>query len=577
MPEDAGKKKFIKDFLQNIKGGDGYIEDIWIERIIRLPGAEGDGSTARSLSGRTVNNITQLLEDDLQHSFDEGYFTFRLIAALVGSGKTSLLTYLHELTKTKLTYENFSVVSRFQLSSLRMIGGSQSFSVKLYCYILAQTFWELLNSSSQIIKNKAKNILSDYLEPTEVNQLISVDKFTPFYSRFSNYFARINVPFEDLFFETINIIFTVEPRFTFAYLIDELDSLQDFPNELQETKLLIKALIKKAFQEFGSRIRLLIYLVGTSENIENFLGEDFVIRSLIESSIINLNKGYENEFEMIRAKIDGRIEDEFKRYKNFSQAWQEIKSISLPPSPNLRKFCKEYSGAVLEVYERYFREAPEQRFEGNARELVEAQCRQKWESFLKQKSYRLSSVSTTTILAGHAFDCYIELLHNGICIAKGFGEAKNYELLTSHLETFHKWLEDVNFKPSNNDGNPIDLAFIIAPACPSLLQRKLELKNIHFIQSSKVINPATKPKSPSLPNSKLSLPLDINSAETKSIIKAFKGANITAKKIDKLTEYTRKKPYENLDELVLDLALTDNAKRVLQTKIDENKICFLTK
>ena len=548
------------------------IEDIWIERIVRLPGTDGEGSTARSLSGRTVNNITQLLEDDLKHSFDEGYFTFRLIAALVGSGKTSLLTYLHELTKTKLTYEDFSIVSRFQLSNLLMIGGSQSFTVKLYCYILAQTFWELLNSSSQIIKNKAKNILSDYLEPTQVNQLMSIDRFTPFYSKFSNYFARINVPFEDLFFETINTIFTVEPRFTFAYLIDELDSLQNFPNELQETKLLIKALIKRASQDFGSRIRLLIYLVGTSENIESFLGEDFVIRSLIEASVINLSKGYENELEMIRAKIDERVEGAFKGYGNFSQAWSEIKDTPLLPSrSNLRRFCQEYATAVLEVYENYFQEAPEQRFEGNARELVEAQCRQKWEPFLRQRSYTLSSVSTTTILKGHAFDCYIEILHNGNCVAKGFGEAKNYELLSSHLETFHQWLKDVGFNSSNNNGHPADLAFMIAPACPSLLQRKLELKNINFIRSDKVIIQnndvdEAKPKPSSV---------DINTADKHLIIEAFRGSRITGSKIDQLIANRKIKPYKNLDELVTELKLTRNARAILQAKIDENKICFL--
>lgn len=104
MPEDAGKKKFIKDFLQQVKPGEGFVEDIWIERVVRLPESEGEGSTARSLSGRPISNITQLLEDDLRHTFDEGYFTFRFVAALVGSGKTSVLAYLQELTKTKPTY-----------------------------------------------------------------------------------------------------------------------------------------------------------------------------------------------------------------------------------------------------------------------------------------------------------------------------------------------------------------------------------------------------------------------------------------------------------------------------------------
>lgn len=144
MPEDAGKKRYIKDFLQQVKSGAGFVDDIRIERVVRPPGSEGEGSTARSLSGRQPSNITQLIEDDLSHTFDEGYFTFRFVAALVGSGKTSLLTYLHELAKTKPTYQNHSVVIQFQLSDIPMGSSSQSFSEKLYCHILADTFWELL-------------------------------------------------------------------------------------------------------------------------------------------------------------------------------------------------------------------------------------------------------------------------------------------------------------------------------------------------------------------------------------------------------------------------------------------------
>ena len=92
MPEDAGKKRYIRDFLQQVKSGTGFVDDIRIERVVRLPGSAGEGSTAKSLSGRKISNLTQLLEDDLSRTFDDGYFTFRFVAALVGSGKTSLLT-----------------------------------------------------------------------------------------------------------------------------------------------------------------------------------------------------------------------------------------------------------------------------------------------------------------------------------------------------------------------------------------------------------------------------------------------------------------------------------------------------
>ncbi|NJL87064.1 MAG: hypothetical protein HC886_15545 [Leptolyngbyaceae cyanobacterium SM1_1_3] len=476
MPEDAGKKKFIKDFLQRVKAGEGLIEDIWIERAIRAPGSDGEGSTAQTLSGRKISNLTELLEDDLRHSFDDGYFTFRFVAALVGSGKTSLLTYLHELTRTKSAYQRFSVVSRFQLSDLLTTGGNQSFSVKLYSYVLAQTFWDLLHNSESTIQTTARNILSDYLEQAEVHQLVGASKFPPFLSKFSNYFGKSQVVFEDFFFETIEEIHKKEPRFTFAYLIDELDSLQNFPSQLQETRSLIKALIKKVAQRFSSKIRLLIYLVGTSENVGSFIAEDSVIESLVGHQVINLSSGYGNEFGMIKNKIDSRIEKAFGGYKNFDTAWQEIQNIPLNPAQNLRRFCQAHAAAVLEIYERYFTEEPEKSFEGNARDLVKVQCEQHWKNYLNQKAYSLSPVSTTKVLSGHAFDCYVELIHNGSPAARGFGEAKNYELLSSHLETFGQWLNDVGFKPSTADGTPSDLAFMIAPTCPSLLQRKLELK-----------------------------------------------------------------------------------------------------
>jgi hypothetical protein len=560
MPEDAGKKKFIKDFLQRIKAGEGFIEDIWIERVVRLPASEGKGSTARSLSGRSVNNITELLQDDLKHSFDEGYFTFRFVAALKGSGKTSLLTYLEELTKTKATYEDFSVVIRFQLSDLLSLGGQQNFSVKLYCYILAQTFWQLLNHSNSSIKNLGEEILTDYLEESKVGDLtgkVAKNKPNPFRMKFFNYFAEIGVSFEEFFFEVLDEVSKTEPRCTFAYLIDELDSLQNYPDELQETRSLLKAIIKRVSQEFQSKIRLFIYLVGTSDNIKSFITEDPVIESLVGKSVITLSKGYGDEFEQIRDKIDRRIEGAFKGYKNFPSAWQEIKGISLKTSKNLREFCQDYATAVLEIHEKYFREEPEKSFEGNARELVESQCRQKWEQYLRQKSYSLSSVSTTTILKGHAFDCYIELHHNNNYVARGFGEAKNYELLSKHLETFNTWLTDVDFKP-NPTNNPPDVAFMIAPSCPPLLRRKLELQNIEFIQSDKVVDPSNGA-------------VNLNTADRASIVKAMKGTAMRGTTINKLIKY---RPYKNIDELTSALKSTPNVKAKIQKKLEHGEICF---
>jgi hypothetical protein len=571
MPEDAGKKKYIKDFLQSVKAGQGFIEDIWIDRLVRLPGLPGEGSTARSLSGRPINTVTELLEDDLKHCFDEGYFTFRFVAALLGSGKTSLLTYLHELTKTRTTYEKSSVIIRFPLSNILLMAGQESFSIKFYCFILAETFWRLLKASDSEIRDLSKNILDDYLEKAEVDQLVAATRFMPFRSKLSQYFAKSGVVFEEFFLDVISEIVQVEPRFTFVYLIDELDSLKKYPIELQETRSLIKALIKRASQEFNSKIRLFIYLVGTSNDVDTFITEDSVVESLVGHQVINLSKGYGNEFEQIRIKIDERIKGAFEGYKNFPKAWKEIKSISLSPAQNLRRFCQEYATAVLEVHERHFNEEPEKRFEGNARELVEAKCRQKWKNYLSQKSYTLSSVSTTTTLKGHAFDCYIELLHNDSCVARGFGEAKNYELLSSHLEVFKSWLQDVNFKSLTDGTTPPDLAFIIAPSCPALLCRKLELENILFISSEKII-PGKNFKDDE--KSEGDLAVNINVAEKELIIAAFKGTGIRKTTIDKLMNFRKEKVYQRIEEITEDLKLTPKVQEKLRKKMKEGQFGF---
>lgn len=568
MPEDAGKKRFIKDFLQQVKSGTGFIDDIRIERVVRPPGSDGEGSTAKSLSGRQLSNITQLLEDDLRHTFDDGFFTFRFVAALVGSGKTSLLTYLHELTKTKPTYENHSVVVQFQLSDIQMGGGSQSFIDKLYCHILADTFWQLLHNVnlSPSVKNVAEGILSDYLDQSEVAQLKAASKLMPFRNKFKHYIIKGVYGFEEFFFEVVSSISAIDPRLSFVYLTDELDVLERFHNEIQETRLLFKQLIRRAFQPFKSKVRLLIYLVGTSGNVGSFIAEDDVIKSLVGDLVINLNKGYSNEFDLIKAKIAERIKGAYKGYQDFNQAWQEIQNIKLNPANTLREFCQEYGSAVLEIHEKYFNEAPEQVFEGNARELVEAQCRTKWASYLSKSAYTLSAVSTTTVLSGHAFDCYVELLHNRTSVARAFGEAKNYELLSGHLQTFEKWLSDVNFKP---DANPPDLAFMIAPSCPSLLQRKLELKNIQFIESKKVA-PQPKPDPPPPPPTAI----NINKANKDRLIVAFKGTGVKQTTIDKLINLRQRKSYIHLESLASDLKFTDAVRKKLQEKLDKGEICF---
>jgi len=576
MPEDAGKKRYIRDFLQQVKSGTGFVDDIRIERVIRLPGSEGEGSTAKSLSGRQISNLTQLLEDDLSHTFDDGYFTFRFVAALLGSGKTSLLIYLHELAKTKPDYQNHSVVVDFQLSVFDEFIG-KGFKKELYSHILAHTFHQLLHNKKLLesVKNVSEKVLMDYLAETQVPQLNAAQDLMPFRTKFKKYIADNVDSLEEFFFYTISKISAVDPNFSFIYLIDELDALIKFPDKIQETNLLFKQLIKRAKEKSGSKIRLLIYLVGTANTTRSFIAEDSVLESLLGDSVINLSKGYTNEFELIRKKIDERIEGAYKGYKNFAQAWQEIQDIPLNPVNTLREFCQHYAGAVLEIHEKYFQEAPEQVFEGNSRQLVESQCRQKWTSYLSQRAYTLSAVSTTTVIARHAFDSYVELLHNGHCVARAFGEAKNYELLSSHLETFNQWLEDAKFKP---DGTPGDISFMIAPSCPPLLQRKLELKNIQFIKSDKVISTPT-PIPTSIPTpiptpTPKPLPININLADKSELTKAFQGTRIKQTTIDKLIGDRNTTIYRDIEDMAFRLKLTTAVKKRLQTKFDKGEISF---
>jgi hypothetical protein len=486
MPEDAGKKQFIRDFLENVKSGQGLVEDIRIERIIKQPGTEGLSSMARSLSGREISNITQMLEDDLKHCFEDGFFTFRVISALVGSGKTSFLTYLYELISIENKYKNNSVTIRFKISDLLNTPEEQNFGSTLYCHILASTFWQLLNSKDSSVSEVSKTILNKLLNETQFGQLtLSNDFELQFYPKFTKYTLESSINLKRFFFKTISKIIAVNPKFTFVYLIDELDSLEKFSLRIEQTHSLFKDLIKEATEGLKSKLRLFIYLVGTPINLGKFLSRDSVMETLISKNIVHLNRGSSEEFELIKCKINERIKGAYHGYKDFPEAWTEIQQISFPISESLRQFCQDYALAVLEIHEKYFQRLPEQKFEGDARALVKSECEKEWAS-LSKSTCQLSEFSTTKILSGHAFDCYVELLHNGKPIARAFGEAKNYPLLSSHLETFEKWLKDVNF---NYEAEPPELAFLIAPSCSSLLKRKIELANIRFIQAEKIIPP----------------------------------------------------------------------------------------
>lgn len=401
----------------------------------------------------------------------------------------------------------------------------------------------------------------------------------------------------ELFFDVISQVTRVDPSFTFVYLIDELDSLEKFPQDIEETRVIFRALLKHTVQKFGGNIPLLIYLVGTSDNARSLIEQDSVLNSLVKESIINLNSGAKKEFTMIKQEIDERLKGAYTGYKNFHKAWQEIQNIPLKfeTFKNFREFCKHYSGKVLEIHEKYFSEAEEQKFEGDARELVKAECQKRWEKYLIKEAYTLSAVETTKVLQGkktrqkHALDCYVELLHNDRITARAFGEAKNYKLIIGHLDDFSSWLDDLEFNPYPSEDVPPDLAFIIAPSCSELLKRKLDLKNIEFIQADKVIdkvstkllnlisstiNKVIETKPTSSLDSKVSTTININTASEAELEIAFKGLRIRADKRKKLINNRKNDPYRNLADLVFDLKFGNSIEAKLQQKLDKGEICF---
>ncbi|MGD1714381.1 hypothetical protein [Dapis sp. BLCC M172] len=598
MPEDAGKKRYIRKFLQQLKLGEAYVGNIWIERDVRLLDKEGKGfTTAQSLSGNcSISNIKELLLDDIKYTFDDRCFTFRFVAALLGSGKTSLLNYLHELTKTQSNYEEHSVVIQFSPSDLMAVGGSHNFSIKFYCYILGNTFWQLINNQKILpeVKEVAKDILKEYLDSdNSLDRLMRPDlKPNRFCEKFNDFFATRALNFADLFFDVISQVTKLDPRFTFVYLTDELDSLEKFPQEIEETRIFFRALLKKTVHKFGVSIPLLIYLVGTSDNVSSLIEGDPVLKSLVRESVINLSSGSNKEFMMIKQEIDERIKGAYKGYKNFNSAWQEIQNIPLKQAKNFREFCQYYSGKVLEIHEKYFSEAEEQKFEGDARELVKAECQKRWGKYLKQKAYTLSAVETTKELQGkktgqkHHLDCYVELLDNNRPIARAFGEAKNYKLIIEHLDDFSFWLDDLGFNSYPSENTPTDLAFMIAPSCPERLKRKLELQNIEFIQADKVIDKIStlstsstidkiiETKSTSSSDSKSLTAVNINAGNEADLITAFKGTGVKKKTIQKILNNRKTNPYRDLPHLVSDLKFSDNVKAKLQEKFDNGEISF---
>jgi len=613
MAEDAGKKDEIRNFLRRVNSGVNFIEDIWIERDVKQKGSEGQFNEAKSLSGRQISNITELLTDDLRYTFDDSSFAFRFIAARPGSGKTAMLGYLRELIEVEPRYRNRAIVVQFPFTSLLSSFSDESFGVKFYSYTLIQTFWELMRedntSLSTKIKKMAEEFLCKILGRGKVAQLkLATDLGISFISQLNNYVAEGKFNSKELFFDTIRYFLQNNSEVTFVYLIDELDALQSHQNYTQDAKAIFREFINEAYSI--EKIRLVLYVVGLQDHVRTFINEDAALQSRISDSVVNLVTYRKEECEKIRAKIEERIEGAYRGCKDFDSAWQEIKNIELKPSHdfnNLREFCKQLSGKVIEIHEKYFQsfDQPFNKYESNARQLVEEQARQRWSEYLGDQlseetglessishrghnswkkykgknGYTLLVAKTTTVIRNHAVDCYAELWHNDHEIAIAYGEAKNYSLTKEHIGTFQKWLIDFNYDPTSVDGNPPDFAFIISPSCTTLQQKKLKLKSIEFIKAEKMIHPLPSitidqkgEEEESDEESKATQNgIDLNNAEKSAVINGLKGTRIQEKTIDKLIQ---NRTYVDLKDLANKMRFSKIIKDKLQTKIESGKIYF---
>ena len=617
MAEDAGKKDDIRGFLKRVNHGIKFVEDIWIEREVKQRGSEGKFNEARSLSGRPISTITELLNDDLRYSFDDRSFAFRFIAAIPGSGKTTLLDYLRELIESDPRYRKHAIVVQFPFNELLSESGNESFGVKFYSYVLTRTFWELMRdgntSLSKPIKDIAEKSLGRIIGDAKVAQLrLKVNSEMDFTEQLSEYLAEKKSNFKRRFFDTIKYFSQVDPQATFVYLMDELDGLRNHQDYLQDARSIVRDLINEALG--GGDIRLMIYMVGVSDDVETFIKEDQALYSRVSDSVINLVAYRREECEQIRARIEKQLEATYSGCKDFDKAWREIKDIQLEPAhdySSLREFCKKFSTKLIEIHERYFHSFDKSfnKYESKARQLVEVQALAKWIGYLgdypteetnnveqsqgyrghtKWKKYKGKSgfilliAKTTTIIRGikdHAVDCYAELWHNGHQVAEAYGEAKNCPLIKEHIDTFEKWLAEFSYEPFPVDGNPSDLAFIISPSATDLQKRKLKIKGIEFIEEERIddVPFGTKSENDHEGNESgsetvvLRNKISINISSEAALKANLKDARFQTKTINKLIA---NRPYESFEDLVAKTEFGSSIQKKLKDKLESDNITF---
>ncbi|TFI55163.1 TIR domain-containing protein [Mastigocladus laminosus UU774] len=596
MLEDSGDTKFIEEFLLQVIRGESFIEDIWIERDVKRPGTGTQESTevteAQSLSRNPISNVTELLEDDLRHSFEKRFFTFRFVAAIAGSGKTTLLQYLEKIITFNNNYFNRSIVFRFDLPRILSISNSQSVRNKFYFYLLANTFQKIL--SIQEIKVIAEHILRELLGNEIAAELLKrTATEIGFRSNFIRCFSESGIEVEEIFFYIIEQVWKSQPNYTFVYLIDELDDvLRENTNYDQPIRSVFRSLINKTYQDYQQKIPLMIYLAGTSDIARKFLVEDLAFESRVRDSVIRLVPGRLKEFNQIKDKIIKRVKDAYQGQINFEIANREIENIQphyADSNKILRNFCKEYAGRVLEIYKHYLVKASENAFDGTVRiltELVKSECEHQWKDYLEM--YELK-IDPNILKTKHFSFCRCATLEeNGNIVARAYFGARNYELLKCYIDNFISQLDAENYHYVSYNQKPHDIAFIIAPQCSIFLNKILENRKIIFINSSNKAFIQTTHKDENLNkthhsknavisnNSKCIVSIDINIIDTdeiENLKKAFEGIKIGDKIIENIIH---NRPYKNLDDLASHKIKFLGTKRIqeIKKKIDNGQLCF---
>ncbi|GAB4375912.1 MAG: hypothetical protein Kow00121_22180 [Elainellaceae cyanobacterium] len=591
MSEKAVRTKFIKDFLVNVRDGSNFIEDIWIEREIRSPEETGERykqvSKAYSLSGNTVTSTLELIEDDLKFTFEEGYFAFRLISASPGSGKTTLLQFLDEYLRTKNNYQNRSIVASFRFSALLPPEDGQTFFIKIYSYLLAITFWEILRSEAvkpiaeKLLKELFSNDVFISLNSIVINNL-SFDFH--FLEQFKEYFlksGRRSSP-ENLFFYVLDEVLKVENNFTFVYLIDDLDSLGYYDDKYtEETIALLRSLVSTVFdKKYRSKLRLMIYLAGVSDSAERFFNKDASFKSRIQKKVINLLEGRNDEYEKIKQKIDRRIKGAYSNSQKLSEIDNFIQGIPFENYSNLRDFCQSYASEILRFYEQLLKDIPETYFDGDDEtllNLIKLECERKWNTYLQTPNkYKFEQVLVPKKSNDYTFLGAARLVEDNHDVANAYVGARNYELLSQYVEEFLKQLKVHNFSPFDSTGRSKDIALIVAPKCSFLLQEKLKANNVHFIDSSELTRGIGEVQAIE-GTSSICLPVDVNLADEKQLSQVFKDFRLGPRAIDSIF---KGQPYKNgLDDLC---EVKENNRRIfgakrrtkLESMIREQKICF---